>query len=126
MLLELDISTLLLNLDTGLPTKSATSTTTVQLLSSLILTNYVDCNSFLPVFTFTILFINTSKIDMKGKDRSTFKFVIFQEFYVVAAVASFVGNPVSRLRSRVKIYNSRIKKGREEGFKWKYYGAGIR
>ena len=53
--------------------------------------DYVDWNSFLSVFTFTILFINTSKINMKGKDRSNFKFVIFEEFYVVVEVASFVG-----------------------------------
>ena len=31
-------------------------------------TNDVDWNSFLSVFMFTILFINTGKINMKGKD----------------------------------------------------------
>ena len=44
--------------NTGGPTKDATPTTTVQLLSTRILTNDVDCNSFLSVFTFTILFIH--------------------------------------------------------------------
>ena len=45
----------------------------------------------MPVFTFTILFIHTSKINMIGGDQSTFKFARFEEFYVVAEVASFVG-----------------------------------
>ena len=65
-----------------------------RLLSSRILTNDVDWNSFLPVFTFTILFINTVKINMKGNDRSNFKFAGFEEFYVVAEVASIASNPV--------------------------------
>ena len=40
------------------------------------------------------MFINTCKINIKGKDRRTVKFAEFEEFYVVAEAASFVGNPV--------------------------------
>ena len=41
----------------GLPTKEVTSTTTVELLSSLVLTNFVLLSSSLAVFTFAILFL---------------------------------------------------------------------
>ena len=41
-----------------------------------------------------ILFINVYKGVMKEKIGYTFKIDRFEEFYVVAEVASFVGNPV--------------------------------
>ena len=46
---------------TEFPTKDATSTTTVKLLSSLVLAKLVHKNSSLTVFTFAILFLNFNK-----------------------------------------------------------------
>ena len=54
---------------TGLPTKDATSTTTVELLSGFILTNYALWSHSLTESKFVILFINAYKDHMKGKDR---------------------------------------------------------
>ena len=42
---------------TGLPTKDATSTTTVELLSPLILTNYMDFYSLLTVFLTSVRYM---------------------------------------------------------------------
>ena len=58
-------------LSIGLPTKDTTSTTTVESLSSLVLTNSVDCNRSLTVFLFPIFFINVYKGQTKSKDRHT-------------------------------------------------------
>ena len=55
-------------LSTGLPTKDATSTMTVESLSSLVLTNSVDCNGPLTVLLLPIFFINVYKGQTKGKD----------------------------------------------------------
>ena len=44
--------------NTGIPTKDATSMTTVDLLSSFVLTKLGRCNSSLTVLTFAIQFIN--------------------------------------------------------------------
>ena len=81
--------------NTGLPTKDATSTTTVQLFSTHILTNYMHCNSLLTLALFAMLFINVSKGHTKSKNRNSFKFAWFKEFYVVAEFVSFVDNPVA-------------------------------
>ena len=44
---------------------------------------------------FELLFINKGR--KKSEDRNTVKFASFRKFYVVAEVASFVGNPVVEL-----------------------------
>ena len=49
--------------DTGLPTKDKTSTTTVQLLSSLVLTNFVLLTSSLAVFTVCLKLLQGSKVN---------------------------------------------------------------
>ena len=62
---------------TGLPTKDATLTTTVELLSTLILINYAHCNCYPTVFMLAILFINVYKGYTKSEDQNTFKFSWF-------------------------------------------------
>ena len=59
---------------TGLPTTNATSTATVESLSSLVLTNSVYCNRSLTVFLFPIFFIHVYKGQTKSKDRHTYNF----------------------------------------------------
>ena len=41
-----------------------------------------------------MLMLNVYKDLKKGKEQNIFKFAWFRKFYVVAEVASFVGNPV--------------------------------
>ena len=57
---------------TGLPTKNTTSTKTVESLSSLVLTNSLDCNRSLTVFLFPI-FKNVYKGQTKSKGRHPYK-----------------------------------------------------
>ena len=79
---------------TGGTTKDATSTTAVESLSSHVLKNSVDYNRSLTVFLFPIFFIYVYKGQAKSKDRHTYTFAWFEKFYVVAEVASVLGNPV--------------------------------
>ena len=63
------------NAHSGLPIKvEVASTTTVESLSSLVLTNSVNCNRSLTVFLIPIFFINVYKGPTKSKDRHTSKF----------------------------------------------------
>ena len=84
------------------PTKDATSTTTVQLLSSLVFTQLGHKKSSLTVFKFARRLKNFGKGHIL--DRETFKLVWFEKFWVVAVVASFVGNPVVYNVSQLKTF----------------------
>ena len=58
---------------TGLPTKDATSTTTVELFSVHIITKYALCSHSVTLSELAILFINVYEVITKGKDRLHFQ-----------------------------------------------------
>ena len=81
----------------------------VQLSTTLLLTNYVHCNSLLTAFLFAILFVNVYKGQTKIKTETSSNWLDLQRFKVVAEVASFVGNPVDDNKIELKTSSNMIK-----------------
>ena len=52
----------------------------IESLSSLVLTNSLDCKNSQTIFLFPIIFINFYKDRTKSKDQHTYKFAWFEEF----------------------------------------------